>query len=107
MPSPTRSELTDYRAIATAIADEGAALVLSGFRTGTAIRKKGAIDLVTAYDLECERLVRDRLGAAFPSHRIVGEEGDPQGEGELVWFVDPIDGTTNFAHELFLIIVII
>lgn len=95
---PSLSTLQQWRGLAESIADEGAALILAGFRTGAAVTKKGPIDLVTAYDLECERLIRDRLAAALPNHRIVGEETEPQGEGELVWFVDPIDGTTNFAH---------
>jgi len=93
-------ELASARAIASSIADEAGALALSGFRTGTRIEKKGEIDLVTHFDRECESLIRARLATAFPTHRIVGEEGEPQGEGELVWFVDPIDGTTNFAHGL-------
>lgn len=93
-------DLAEARAIATSIADEAGALALSGFRTGTRIEKKGEIDLVTRYDRDCERLIRDRLAAAFPTHRIVGEEGEPQGEGDTIWFVDPIDGTTNFAHGL-------
>lgn len=92
------STLAEWRAIAESIAREGASLVLSGFRTHARVEKKGAIDLVTEYDLACEKLVRERLSSAFPTHRIVGEEGDPQGEGEYVWYVDPIDGTTNFAH---------
>lgn len=96
--APDTSTLAEWRAVVETIARQGAELVLSGFRTNARIEKKGAIDLVTEYDLACERLVRERLAAAFPSHRIVGEEGDPQGEGEYVWFVDPIDGTTNFAH---------
>lgn len=90
--------LAGWRGTAEAIAREGGALVLGGFRTHAQVTKKGAIDLVTEYDFACERLVRERLAAAFPDHRIVGEEGDPQGAGECVWYVDPIDGTTNFAH---------
>ncbi|MFV8753323.1 inositol monophosphatase family protein [Nannocystaceae bacterium ST9] len=98
MQRPSPETLLSWREQVEAIAREAASFVLSGYRSGAAITKKGPIDLVTQYDLECERLIRDRLAAALPSHRIVGEEADPQGEGELVWFVDPIDGTTNFAH---------
>lgn len=90
--------LAEWRAIATGIGQEGGAFVLSGYRTGASISKKGAIDLVTKYDVENERLIRDRIARAFPSHRIVGEEAEAQGEGDYVWYVDPIDGTTNFAH---------
>ena len=80
------------------IAQEAAALVLEGFRSGAKVHKKGRIDLVTDYDLASEKLIRERLLAAFPDHAIVGEEGDPVGSGDLVWYVDPLDGTTNFAH---------
>ena len=55
---------------------------------------------MTKYDVECETLIRDRLGRAVPTHRIVGEEQEAVGAGSLVWYVDPIDGTTNFAHGL-------
>lgn len=94
------TELRAARTIAESIANEAGALALSGFRKGTEIELKGEIDLVTRYDRDCEALIRTRLAASFPDHRIVGEEGDPQGEGDLVWYVDPIDGTTNFAHGL-------
>lgn len=95
---PTEPQLIEYQELALRIADEASALVLSGFRTGTAVHKKGRIDLVTKYDVDCETLVRARLGEAVPTHRIVGEEAEAQGTGDLVWYVDPIDGTTNFAH---------
>lgn len=94
MPHDLKTTLETARAIA----QEAGAHALTGFRTGTTIHKKGRIDLVTKYDVECERLIRARLGESFASHRIVGEEQEASGEGELVWYVDPIDGTTNFAH---------
>lgn len=85
--------------IARAVAAEAADLALGGWRQGTAIEKKGTIDLLTEYDLKAERLIRERLSAAFPDHRIVGEEGEArEGDGGFTWYVDPIDGTTNFAH---------
>ncbi|MCB9646882.1 MAG: inositol monophosphatase [Deltaproteobacteria bacterium] len=93
-----QDELSEALVVARAIAEEAAALILGGFRSGTEVRKKGRIDLVTDYDLKSEALIRQRLGAAFPHHAIVGEEGEATGSGELVWFVDPLDGTTNFAH---------
>jgi myo-inositol-1(or 4)-monophosphatase len=83
---------------ARGIAEEAAALVLDGFRSGAVVHKKGPVDLVTEFDLKSEALIRRRLLAAFPGHAIVGEEGEPVGSGDLVWYVDPLDGTTNFAH---------
>ena len=84
--------------VAKAVAAEAGRLVMAGWRDQTPVRLKGRIDLVTDYDLRSEELIRERLHRAFPQHRVVGEENDVSGEGDLVWYVDPIDGTTNFAH---------
>ena len=61
---------------------------------------KGRIDLVTRFDHESEALLRERLTAATPIP-VVGEEHGGQrasGAHEATWYVDPIDGTTNFVH---------
>jgi len=90
--------------VARETAQAAGALALEGFRSGASVAKKGRIDLVTEYDLRSEREIRSRLSAAFPDHRIVGEElEDVEGSGDdaPVWYVDPIDGTTNFAHGHF------
>jgi myo-inositol-1(or 4)-monophosphatase len=77
---------------------------LEYFRRGTAVRKKGPIDLVTAADTAAEEGFRRLVAARFPSHRVLGEEqaeGGPRGGGGgYRWIVDPLDGTTNFAHGL-------
>jgi myo-inositol-1(or 4)-monophosphatase len=62
------------------------------------IEKKGAIDLVTEHDLRTEHFIREQLHLALPHHRVVAEEEGESGGGGAVWYVDPIDGTTNFAH---------
>jgi myo-inositol-1(or 4)-monophosphatase len=100
MGSLGRGELTEILAVARAVAGEAGALVRSGWRAAGPVNRKGPVDLVTEYDLRSEELVRDRLGRAFPDHGIVGEEGAASGAAgaELVWYVDPVDGTTNFAH---------
>lgn len=69
-------------------------------RYGTAltVRHKGAVDLVTEVDLACEEAIRDILARRSPGTAILGEEGGKTGEGSRVWIVDPLDGTTNFAH---------
>jgi myo-inositol-1(or 4)-monophosphatase len=94
-------ELEGARRVAAEVAREAGAIIMQGWRSGGAVSKKGRFDLLTEFDLASEALIRERLGAAFPSHRIVGEEGDDTGAGDLVWYVDPIDGTTNFAHGHF------
>lgn len=84
---------------AAAIALEAGALVRSYFERGVATEYKGDVDLVTEADRASEKLITERLTAAFPEHGIYGEEGARQRiESEYRWYVDPLDGTTNFAH---------
>lgn len=61
---------------------------------------KGAIDLVTSVDRDCERIIVDILQCEFPSHSILAEEQTQiaGSDGEYRWIIDPLDGTTNFAH---------
>ncbi len=62
-------------------------------------RKSSAIDLVTEVDGQVEAQISKRLLAAFPSHRLIREEaGATDGPGSLAWHIDPLDGTTNYAH---------
>jgi len=64
------------------------------------VRHKSAVDIVTDVDLESEREVCATLQAAFPSHTILGEEGGVRvgSDTRFRWIVDPLDGTTNYAH---------
>lgn len=65
------------------------------------IRYKGEVDLVTDVDERAERMIHEMLRGAFPGYGILAEEGGrTAGEGEARWIVDPLDGTTNFAHGL-------
>lgn len=65
------------------------------------IRKKGAIDLVTTADIESEKAIVETIRSAFPDHGILAEEaGLVEGLPEMRWIIDPLDGTTNFAHGL-------
>ena len=93
-----REDWTGALRVAEEAAREAGEIVMRGFRSGGEVSRKGTFDLVTEFDFASERLIRDRLQAAFPEHRIVGEEQEATGQGELVWYVDPIDGTVNFAH---------
>jgi len=86
---------------ASAIAREAGARLREFFLQGVATEYKGDVDIVTVADRTAEKLIRARLGAAFPEHGIYGEEGTRDRlEGEFRWYVDPLDGTTNFAHGL-------
>jgi myo-inositol-1(or 4)-monophosphatase len=73
------------------------------FRQSPRIDKKGAIDLVTEADLAVEHAFRVLIAERFPDHTVLGEEAPPQPGDEHAtfrWIIDPIDGTTNFAHGL-------
>ncbi len=84
---------------AAAIAREAGARLREFFATGVATEYKGDVDLVTVADRTVEKLIRTRLGVEFPDHGIYGEEGTRERlEQEFRWYVDPLDGTTNFAH---------
>ncbi len=83
----------------TAIAREAGATLMKYFHQGIKIEYKGDADLVTAADRAAEALVRDRITAQFPSHDVLGEEQGLNDQGsDYRWYVDPLDGTTNFAH---------
>ena len=83
----------------SAIAREAGALLMQYFHQGLKIEYKGEADLVTAADRASEALIRERLKKQFPSHDVLGEEqGLSDQGGEYRWYVDPLDGTTNFAH---------
>lgn len=73
------------------------------FRQDPQIGKKGRIDLVTAADLEVERMFRTLVADRFPTHAVLGEEAAETADAadaRVRWIIDPVDGTTNFAHGL-------
>ena len=91
----------DYISTASEIARSAGALLLEYFARGVKTEYKGVgtVDVVTEADRAAEKLIVGEVGKAFPNHGILGEEGArSQGAGEYLWYVDPLDGTTNFAH---------
>jgi len=66
--------------------------------------KSNARDLVTITDEKCEQIVTEMIQAAYPGHKIIGEEAEGSNKYELTagptWTIDPIDGTTNFVHRI-------
>lgn len=95
-PSSTR-----LMQIAMDTARAAAPVALEGFRKQIAITtKRDFHDMVTLFDGATEERIREHLLAALPSSCIVGEEGGRYGEGDTVWYVDPIDGTANFARGI-------
>jgi myo-inositol-1(or 4)-monophosphatase len=88
-----------YLAAATQAVLRAGAIQKARYGQQIEIRHKGEIDLVTEVDNACEEAILGVLRERFPDHDIVTEETDLARSGSrFVWFTDPLDGTTNFAH---------
>jgi myo-inositol-1(or 4)-monophosphatase len=93
------SEYAGFVSIAESIAREAGALLREYYHRGVTAEFKGDVDIVTEADRASEKLIVGRLNAELPTHGIYGEEGTRTGlDAEYRWYVDPLDGTTNFAH---------
>jgi myo-inositol-1(or 4)-monophosphatase len=89
----------EFLEAAIGIAREAGALIAGYHARGIGFELKGDYDLVTEADRASERLIVERLRQHFPTHAVVAEEGGGQeGSSDYRWYVDPLDGTTNFAH---------
>ncbi|MGH9595804.1 MAG: inositol monophosphatase family protein [Edaphobacter sp.] len=89
----------EFAHVADGIARQAGALLRGFYAKGVAMEYKGDVDLVTEADRASEKLIVEKLKAAFPAHGVYGEEGTRSAmESEYRWYVDPLDGTTNFAH---------
>ena len=88
--------------VAVAAARAGGAAVMRRLRGDLEIRYKDArANLVTLADTDSQRAVAATIHATFPWHAVIGEEGTSGDPGaDRVWYVDPLDGTTNFSHGL-------
>ena len=93
-------DLAHAREVAITAARAAGLLARSRIDSVLEVRHKGLVDLVTDVDVQSEREISAALLAAFPTHAILGEEGGVQAGSDLRyrWIIDPLDGTTNFAH---------
>jgi len=83
----------------TEIAREAGCLLMGYFAKRVKIEYKGEVDLVTEADRASEQRILERIRARWPSHNVLAEEGGGSESGsDYRWYVDPLDGTTNFAH---------
>jgi len=90
-----------WEKIAYRAARDAGELLRARFGKIIRIDYKGEINLVTEADLESERIIVTLLEEHFPHHTIIAEEGGgKRGEAPYQWFIDPLDGTTNYAHGL-------
>jgi|LSQX01.1.fsa_nt_gb myo-inositol-1(or 4)-monophosphatase len=93
----------EITAVAIRAAFEAGKIALEGFRSAETVAeiKTDKHDLVTQYDRACEQHIRQLVLAHYPDSSIVGEEdGSRIGTGELTWYIDPIDGTSNYARGI-------
>ncbi len=96
------TSLNEIASVAKKAAAAAREVQLRGLREGTAVSvKTGPQDLVTAADLESERVIGRIVAEAFPGHNFLGEEGGDSGRtSDWLWIVDPIDGTTNYSRHI-------
>ncbi len=98
-PDPTL--LREAQTLAVSLAEQAGEIQLAALRDGNTIHHKGTVDLVTDADIASEHLISTGILAAYPDHRLTGEEGAiGNAESDYRWLIDPIDGTTNFAHGM-------
>jgi myo-inositol-1(or 4)-monophosphatase len=98
-PMPASPNPESFLPTMSTIAREAGALLLDYFHQKVKIEYKGDADLVTVADKASEALIRERISQQFPSHDVMGEEQGLNDRGsDYRWYVDPLDGTTNFAH---------
>jgi myo-inositol-1(or 4)-monophosphatase len=94
-----KAAVQEFERVAAAAAARAGALLRERYGRRQQVSFKSEIDLVTAVDREAEGLIVAALRDAFPDHGIIAEESPAApGRGEHRWYVDPLDGTTNFAH---------
>src|SRR3990172_5888004 len=91
--------MKEFLGAAVHIARQAGALLLPYFHRRVAVEYKGDVDLVTEADRASEAFILGQLRAYFPNHSVLAEEsGGYSGDSGYRWYVDPLDGTTNFAH---------
>jgi myo-inositol-1(or 4)-monophosphatase len=76
-------------------------ILRAGYSQQNSVDLKGEIDLITEVDQRAEEFLLREISEKFPGHAVVAEEtGGLEGNSNQCWYIDPIDGTTNFAHKL-------
>jgi len=92
------AELRELAAAAREVTEAGARVLVEGAGRKLKIEFKGEVNLVTDVDRRSEEVVKTLLQKRFPGFGILAEEGGESGATETRWIIDPLDGTTNFAH---------
>ena len=93
--------IDQFAKVGTEAALEAGRLLMRHFRTKFSIAHKGDINIVTELDVAAEKLIVSRILEAFPTHSVLAEENHPDAaRTRFTWIIDPLDGTTNYAHGL-------
>ena len=93
--------MSDILQLVEIIARQAGAVLMDGYGSVRHIQQKGVIDLVTEFDKRSEDIIISSIQREFPDHAILAEEsGSNQAVSEYQWVIDPLDGTTNFAHGI-------
>jgi myo-inositol-1(or 4)-monophosphatase len=94
-------DLESIKYVGLSAAFSGAGVLMKYYGNTLDIRKKGEIDLVTQADIESETIIIETLKQSFPDHAVLAEEsGLNTGVEKCRWIIDPLDGTTNFTHQI-------
>ena len=94
-------DLEDVKRVGIAAAYQAAEILQAKFGKISRVRKKGVIDLVTEADTASEERILQVIRSRFPDHGILAEEsGRDTVESACTWIIDPLDGTTNYAHRI-------
>jgi myo-inositol-1(or 4)-monophosphatase len=95
----TKIDIDNCIKVGLDVIQEAGRLIRERYETAFAVSHKGIVNLVTEVDLAAEELIVGRIRQAFPSHSILAEEKHSDTpEGRVKWVIDPLDGTTNYAH---------
>jgi len=95
----THIEVKKALSLARDIAREAGEILLEKSESGFEVAKKGRVNLVTEADLASEKFIIERIREAYPEHGILAEEtGSSRVDSPVRWVIDPLDGTTNYAH---------
>jgi myo-inositol-1(or 4)-monophosphatase len=94
-------DLKCYREFTEGMAEEAGSLLNNYLGRISSISYKGRMNLVTDVDRRCERLILKKIKAKYPHHAVLSEESGRSGTqgSDFLWIIDPLDGTTNYAHS--------
>ncbi len=96
---PSHGDMEDFTRVGEEAARAAGRFLMEHLYGGFKVDRKGEIDLVTEVDIAAEKMIVSRIKDCFPGHAVLAEELHPGTKpGGCTWIIDPLDGTTNYAH---------